>query len=310
MTNDGYLYRKSGVYSISEVTKTRRKMFGFSQEDLTDDNISLSTVKRAESPKKNINPSKFRILFDKLSLYPSYINLGIVTDKREAVDMYEELRFAVTRFEYEKIDTLISLLRNNLPKHKLNEQTLNRIESLNAWRQGRISDDEYIQNLTKTLQLTIGLNNIQNSNKIFLTTEELTSLMSISVVYKNTMEYEKAKEYIKEIEEYMKEIEETKVVDGRMGIYEMVMEYIGSLYGDMGMYETSNEISHKLIKMSLKLRRSDQIHSSFYNKAWNNHECERKEIDYHAELQKCIIFSQLSGDTSSEDFYKRKLTVW
>ena len=122
--------------------------------------------------------------------------------------------------------------------------------------------------------------------------------------------YDKAQEYISELAEYMKQIEEQNLVDGRMGIYEMVMDYIASLYGDTEKYDASNEISHKLIKMALKLRRSSQIHYSIYNIAWNNHERKMDGIDYHAEISKCIIFSQLCEDASSEIFYTRKFTEW
>lgn len=310
MTNDCYLYRESGIYCFNDVVKIRRNMMNMTQEELADEDLSVVTIRRLEAMNMNINRTKFKNLFDKLSLYPSYLNMGIVTDNKEAIELYEELRFATTRFECEKVETIIQKLRDMLPKHKINEQTLYGTESLNMWRQGKITSEQYVQNQKRALELTIELKYIRNAKKIFLTTEELTAVMSISSTYKALGEYDKAKEYIKEIVDYMREIEEQNLVDGRMGIYEMTMEYISSLYGDIGRYDESNSISYKLLKMSLKLRRNVQIHNSIYNVAWNNHECERPDIDYHAELKKCIILSKLSGDASSESFYNSKFTEW
>lgn len=310
MTNDCYLYRESGVYSVSEVVKNRRNMLGLSQEDLMDENISLSTIKRAESPKKSINPSKFKILFDKLSLYPGYMNLGIVTDSKEAVDMYEELRFAIVRCQYDNVARLVKKLRDILPIHKINEQTLCSAENFNAWVQGEISDEQYVEALIKVIEHTIKMDNIRNAERIFLTTEELTALTTISNIYKQRKEYDKAKYYIADVEKYLRQIEGKNTEDECMGICEMVMECIANLYGDIERFDESNNISHKLIKMSLRFRRSTQIHNCLYCIAWNNRECKMEGIDYHAELQRCIIFSQLSGDIASEEFFKNMLTEW
>ncbi len=154
-------------------------------------------------------------------------------------------------------------------------------------------------------------NHVKNKSRIKIE-KQFEMFMHLQIMkISDKSEYErKAKEYIKEIVDYMREIEEQNLVDGRMGIYEMTMEYISSLYGDIGRYDELNSISYKLLKMSLKLRRNVQIHNSIYNVAWNNHECERPDIDYHAELKKCIILSKLSGDASSESFYNSKFTEW
>ena len=310
MTSDCYLYRESGVYSVSEVVKNRRNMLGLSQEDMIDENISLSTIKRAESLKKSINPSKFKILFDKLSLYPGYMNLGIVTDNKEAIEIYEELRFAIVRCRYDNVARLVKLLRDILPVHKLNEQILSRVENFNEWAQGEISDEQYVEALIKVIEFTIKIDNVQNAERIFLTTEELTALTSISNIFKERKEYDKASYYIAKVEKYIRQIEEKNTEDECMGIYEMVTEYMANLYGDMEKFEESNNISHKLIKLSLRFRRSTQIHNCFYCIAWNNHECKIEDVDYHAELQRCIIFSQLSGDIASEDFFTNMLIEW
>ena len=189
----------------------------------------------------------------------------------------------------------------------INKQNISAIEYLNDWRQGKITNERYIDKLKEILELTVKLYSILSNEKIFLTTEELTILLSISIAYKCLVNYNEAMKYIQPIERYISNIEENGFVDGIIGIYEMIMEYMGSLYGDMKMFDKSNDISHKLIKISLKLRRSGQIHPNIYNIAWNNNECKKNDFDYNAEINKCIIFSQLNSDMTDVQFYSKKL---
>lgn len=309
MTDDCYFYRESGVYCINEVVKIRRKMINKTQEDLSDEDISVTTIRRLEAMKKNINKAKFKNLFEKLSLYPDYVNVGIVSEKKEAVDMYEELRFAMVSFRYDDAEKLIHKLKKILTPHRINEQALNRMESIKEWRMGKISCQQHVENLKRSLEFTIKLDDIRSAEKIFLTTEEISEIYLISSAYKRMQKYDMACMYIKEIVQYCEEIEKQKLEDGRMGIYEMIMTYVASLYGDIGRYDESNHISHKLIKLSLKLRCNNIIHPNLYNIAWNNNECNNDDFDYNAELRRCIWVSQLAGDLNDEIFYSRKITV-
>lgn len=309
MVNDCYLYRESGIYCVNEVARVRRVMLNKTREQLCDDELSISTIKRLEDMKQNISKAKFKNLFEKLSLYPSYVNMGILSDKKEALELYEELRFAVISFRYDDIDMLVSKLYKILPKHTFNSQVLTRIESLSNWKRGEITYEQHIDNLIESLELTIKLDDIRNAEKIFLTTEELTTLFLVSSTYKELGKYDEAKIYIKEIEKYCYGIERQGLADGRIGIYEMIMEYLGSLYGDIGEYDISNAISEKLIRLSLKLRRSNQIHPNIYNIAWNNNMYREKGLDYNAELNKCITFAQLTRDFVDIEFYKSEFIV-
>ena len=181
MTNDCYFYRESGIYCINEVSKNRREILKLTQEKMADEDLSVLTIKRLESMNMNVSTNKFKKIFDKLSLYPSYVNMGVITDKKDAVALYEELRFAITRFDYENVERIIGSLREILSEHRLNIQVIGSTECLNEWRQGKISNEQYIDKLISLLELTISLENIRSSKKIFLTTEELTILLSISI---------------------------------------------------------------------------------------------------------------------------------
>ena len=307
MRDDCYLYRESGIYCINEVVETRRTMMGITMEDISSEDIATTTVWRIEKKHKAVRRKTMEILFDRLSLYPSCVNTGIVTDKKEAVELFEELRYAILLFENDAVKELLVKLRKILPEHPINRQVLLRIESFNDLRMGEKDNEQHIKTLQEALECTVKLKDIQNAKKIFITTEELTALYLISAMYKDVGEHEKALLYIKELHNYCKEMEDEDLVDGRMGIYELVMTHVASLYGDIGRYEESNNISEKLINIGLKLKRGNSVHSNLYSIAWNNDAAKKSGYDYNAQVQRCINFSRLLGDTYDEAFYRENL---
>ena len=308
MRNDCYLYRESGIYCTNEVIKIRRKMFNISQEKLAGNEVSVGTIKRTENEKKPMKKETVKKLFSKLHMYPDCVNWGIVAEEKDVVELYEELRCAIISFDSYEVEKIIDKLKNCISEHPINKQVLLRVESLNKWRREEITAEQYLSNLQEALECTIGLSSIQDADEIFITTEELMTLYLISDTYKQIGQYDKAIYYINEIWRYCEDIEKNDLVEGRMGIYELIMEYMGSLYGDMGRYEDSNNISHKLIKKSLQQRRGGQIHSNIYNIAWNNNESNKNEFDFNRDLCRCIKLSQLMGDVNYTIFYNQKLT--
>ncbi len=307
MYDDCYLYRESGVYCVNEVVKTRRLMMDKTQDELCGDSIAGTTLWRLENEQRATFTGTTVGFFDKLNLFPSYVNTGVVTEDKEAIELYEEIRYALLAGENDKVKEKLFQIRSMLPEHPVNSQVLLRIETINRFRMREIGIDECIDNLKRALEYTIKLTDIQKADKIFITVEELTVLYLISAMHKDTGKYNEALMYIKEIYDYCKDIEKRGVIDGNIGIYEMVMVYIASLYGDIGRYEESNAISEEQIRWRLKLRRGNKVHICIYNMAWNNDMEKTVGYDYNSQLERCIVLSQLLGDTGDEMFYKNNI---
>ena len=307
MRDDCFLYRESGIYCIPNVIKIRREMMHLTQKALCEGICDIKTLSREEKGQVAIQKYTFTQLFKRLGLYPDYINMGIVTEEKEAVELYEELRYATNSFRYDDVDKLILKLKKKLEenKHAINEQVIISIDNRNKWLTRRISFDKYIEILHKALEKTIKIEDIiESKGEIVLSIRELTLVYQISLAYKESGQYDKAYSYIEKIWDYCKKMEEEGLEDGRIGTYEMIMSYLSSLLGDMGRFEEANAIVDKLIALSLRLRRSVKIHQSIYDKAWNNNECKKKDFDYKCQLETCICISQLIGDTNDELFYK------
>ena len=307
MEDDCYIYRESGIYCVNEIVKIRRTMLDITQEGLCDDDISPTTIWRLENEQKSAFSDTIHKIFMKLKLFPSCVNTGIVTDKKEAVEMYEKIRYAMTSSKYTQVKELILKIKEILPNHPINNQVLLRLESTCRFRLGEISKEECIKRLKQALECTVNLTEIQNANEIYLTMEEITVLYLMSAFNKDMGNIEEAQAYIKELHKYCQDIEKQGLVDGRMGMYELVMQCVASLYGDMGRYGESNSISERLIKFGLKLKRGNVIHICMYNIAWNNDQASIKDYNYNDQIRRCIDISRLLGDIKHERFYQNSL---
>ncbi|MBQ9699022.1 MAG: hypothetical protein IJV71_00175 [Lachnospiraceae bacterium] len=231
MVDDCYLYRESGMFYIGEVIYKRRNMLGMSRKEFCEDIISERTLETTEMKGNALQRYNFKKVFSKLGLNPDYINMSIITDKIEAVSIYEELRFAENSFEYDDVRKLLSKLKELLPDNHINNQYIKKVETINRWMRGEIDIEEYINGLTEALEYTISMNEVLDAgDNLMLTYTEVELLYSISVAMKRTNNsVDEIWKYIEVLWQYCKKLKADKMEDSKICIYEIIMKYIASL---------------------------------------------------------------------------------
>lgn len=308
MKDDSYLYRQSGIYCTAHVILLRRHMYGISRNNICEGICSEVTLMRAENKHTVMQKAIVKEIFNRLNLMTDYISMFIVTDKKEEVELYEDIRYARNSKRYEEVEELLERLKKSLTNHPINRQILMRIEYTNKWYMKEITSKEYIEGMKKALEQTVDVDRLKElKGEYFLTLAEIEAVYSISTVYKRVNNYEEARKYIEILWDYCKILEDNNMADGEIGIYEMVMTYVASLLGDMAEYELSNHISDKLIKLSLKLRRGSFITANIYNIAWNHKEDNKDLLQFQRGVYRCICLSELLDDKNDELFYRGKL---
>ncbi len=309
MMNDCYLYRESGMFCIGEVIYKRRSMLGMSRKELCEGIVSERTLENTEKIGNALQRYNFQKIFSRLRLCPDYINMSIVTDKKEAVDIYEELRFKESLFEYDDVRKLLSKLKKLLPDNYINRQYIKKVEIINQWMRNEIGVEEYIQGLKEALEYTVSLDKVlEAEDNLMLTYTEVELLYSISLAMKRTNNSDtEVWKYIEVLWHYCEKLKEDKMEDSKIGIYELIMTYIASLLGDAGEYDRSSKISQEMLRLLLKLRRASYIPTTIYNIAWNEDKngCTRQY--YKRMLHKSIQFSNITDNYSRKEFYERKL---
>ena len=96
-------------------------------------------------------------------------------------------------------------------------------------------------------------------------------------------------------------------------MYSLIMASVSSQLGNKGEYERSDEISHAIIRESIKGHVAPYIHLELYNLLWNYEQKEKKRIpviemrNAQRDLQYCILLSRFCKLKFREMNYKNKL---
>ena len=306
--NDGcYLYREEGVHCINDVIRKRRKMKNMTEKELCDGICSERTVKRAERRETKLQKSITDELFEKLDMVAEYMNTGIITDSKEAVNIYEKYRKAINEYDMDMAEKLLDKLQEMLPEHPQNTQILMHSRSVINKKRGDISKEEHIEELKKVIRSTIDMDGLNDMEDVYLSQMENKYIYSIAITLKEVEKYDEACKFMDVLVKLCRNMEKEKVEDSFIVMNEVVMYAYANLIGSMGRYEESNAIAGKLIKLFLKLRRTNLLHLSMFNIAWNQKESDNNIEKYVKDIRRCMSLCSITKNMYYERCYKREL---
>ena len=153
------------------------------------------------------------------------------------------------------------------------EPTMNRQESaflnsLYLWHTERITKQECLISLKEILEKTVPLEKIRQAKEEYLSDGELIYFYNIAV----KAEGEEKADLMESAHAICKRLVSENGIGTDISIYVLMMDSVASYYGNAGKYDRSDEISDKIIKEDLVLRRMTMLHESIYNKLWNHSE--------------------------------------
>lgn len=306
--NDGcYLYREEGVHCINDVIRKRRKVKNMTVKELCEGICSERTVKRAERRETKLQKSIVDELFEKLDMVAEYMNTGIITDSKEAVNIYERYRKAINDYDMDMAEKLLDKLQEMLPEHPQNTQILIHARSVIKKKRGDISKEEHIEELKEVILSTIDMSRINDMEDVYLSQMENKCIYSIAITLKEVEKYNEACKFMDVLVKLCRNMEKEGVEDSFIVMNEVVMYAYASLIGSMGRYEESNAIANKLIWLFLKLRRTNLLHLSMFNIAWNQKESDNNIVNYVKDIRRCTSLCRLTKNRYYERCYKREL---
>ena len=106
---------------------------------------------------------------------------------------------------------------------------------------------------------------------------------------------------------------EVGLQDTISGMYELIMGYVGSEYGNKGDLYRADFYSETICQGCLWLRRMSELSCNLYNRWWNDMERKHKcipakyNLDDVEELTRCMVISRLNKMEHWECFYRRVL---
>ncbi len=300
-----YLYREEDVYCINDVIKKRRKMLNIKASDLYEGICSEKTYRRIESRECSPQEPVMDAVFSRLGLSNEYINLGIATDSKRVVELYEKYRHLVNANELDAAEKVLNLLEKKLPECAVNKQILLRGRSVVQWKKGEKTVKDHIADLEKVLLYTIKLEDLKEKGikkDLFYSWIEISCIHAMAYALKGNERFIEANEYINILIEYFNLFDEIALNDVYIGLYEMVMQLCANIIGSMGKYDASSKISNRLNILLLKLRRTNLLHLNMYNITWNNKQM--GIIPSNVDLEKCINLCQLTQSKHYEECYR------
>lgn len=304
------------LYSIGEIVKLRRQMFNMSKAKLAKlAGTTVRTISRIEDGDTSPYSAIIKEIFANLGILGEYQSYVFDCDNYKAYKLEKELTNSLILGEYEKAFKILKQFKNSIDAtSKLNRQYLGHKETNILHKLKHIEDKEAIERYIDALELTLPINSVFNDSKKHFTKREIMLIFNIGVVYKDLRDYENAIKWLKWCESYYNDLDYD--ISTYIITYGPIMTIYGSLLGDIGDFDKSDDVAKRVIYECLKCRRGNLIAGSIYSSAWNlkekiqknNKKMQTNQLAlYKNKLEKALMISCIMDDKRMINFLNKKL---
>lgn len=305
-----YFYQQKWIFSMKDVLRTRREMFGLTQEQLCEGICSVKSLRRAEKGQTDMQRETLKKLLNRLGLSGQMQWSRLITSDRKVIRMAEELagyindrKFSVASKQLESLKSRIDL---DIPQNK---QYFLEKQALLEFEQGKVTREEFVKMEKEALECTLRAENLYRKENVYLTEREI---ICISNSWKGMEEKEK-RESINLILRLYDNYALNNGLSQAISVYEIVTEAAVNELGNNGEHVRAEEIDRKSIKASLSCRRVWDIHYKIYDILWNEKEIQKKNKEKNQNMEmtdglmKCISISHYAKQHFHEKIYREKM---
>ena len=305
-----YFYQQKWIFSMKDVLRTRREMFGLTQEQLCEGICSVKSLRRAEKGQTDMQRETLKKLLNRLGLSGQMQWSRLITSDREVIRMAEELadyindrKFSVASKQLESLKSRIDL---DIPQNK---QYFLEKQALLEFEQGKVTREEFVKMEKEALECTLCAENLYRKENVYLTEREI---ICISNSWKG-MEGKQKRESINLILRLYDNYALNNGLSQAISVYEIVTEAAVNELGNSGEHVRAEKIDRKSIKASLSCRRVWDIHYKIYDILWNEKEIQKKNKEKNRNMEmtdglmKCISISHYVKQPFYEKIYREKM---
>lgn len=305
-----YFYQQKWIFSMKDVLRTRRAMFGLTQEQLCEGICSVKSLRRAEKGQTDMQRETLKKILNRLGLSGQMQWSRLITSDCEVIRMAEELadyindrKFSMASKQLESLKSRIDL---NIPQNK---QYFLEKQALLEFEQGKVTREEFVKMEKEALECTLRAENLYRKENVYLTEQEIRCIRNS---WKGMEEKEKKESVKFLLEFYGKNILKNGFSEA-ISMYEFVTESAVNELGNMGEHEWAEEIDRRAIRASLLCRRVWNVHYKLYDILWNENEIMKKSgkrvsnDEMNTELKRCIMISHYVKRYFYENVYREKL---
>ena len=305
-----YFYQQKWIFSMKDVLRTRREMFGLTQEQLCEGICSVKSLRRAEKGQTDMQRETLKKLLNRLGLSGQMQWSRLITSDRKVIRMAEELagyindrKFSVASKQLESLKARIDL---DIPQNK---QYFLEKQALLEFEQGKVTREEFVKMEKEVLECTLRAENLYRKENVYLTEQEITCIRNSW----RGMEGKEKRELIDLIFRLYDNYALNNGLSQAISMYEFIAESAVNELGNNGEHVRAEEIDRKVIKASLSCRRIWDVHYNLYDILWNENEIMKKSgkrvsnDEMNTELKRCIMISHYVKRYFYENVYREKL---
>ncbi|MDE7322170.1 MAG: helix-turn-helix domain-containing protein [Lachnospiraceae bacterium] len=309
METSCYLYQQKEAYCISDVIKRRREMLGLTKKKLCEGICSEKTIGRLEAGRTKPQMEIVKQLFERLNLSGEYQRWQIVTKDVRVFAVVDEVIRCANNRDFDRTEKLLDELRQYISMdNPINRQFQERIEINMKVGTGDISRDDAVEQFRKVLEYTMPYEVAVKDCIKYLTNAEILCLFNIAI-YSGSFDECPAYDALIKVCEHLEE----DGISEHIAVWEAIMTNIANVYGDMGEYDKSDEISLRTMRESVCCYRMNLIAANLYNNVWNyeqriiNRIPVRQGFQGDKFLKRCMMLCQMSKNTVLEMIISKKI---
>lgn len=306
-----YLYVMHGVSCMNDVIRIRRQMLGITPRALCDGICDVKTLRRLERRETMPQRAIVERLFLRLGLSGEFTRTELVTDDPEARRLMENLRKQINGQQWDAAEDILHLLKTRVSMDiPGNRQALLRRAVLLHWKKGELENDSYCGLMREILEITLPFEAVLKAGEKYLTYAEQTCVLSMMQGMDRA-----GKEFricMERFEDMYRSVFDNGLLEAFAGLYELIMNFVASEWGNMGEYDRSDQYSVIIASGCLRFRRLGALTDSLYNRCWNHAQRRRKGIPIGSplnekqELHACMVLSRMNNHKKDELFFKKE----
>lgn len=277
-----------GRYRLGDIVRMTRKSLSITQEQLSLDICSVETLSRVESGRQNPSKDVYELLMERMGrVRERAYSMQSVSDFQvlERTRNFEE---CIQVYNFHKAEYILEDIEKRLGGTPLDKQYIIRAESLVNYRLGRISPDEFLEELKKAICITIPKYGEISLAKWPLTYNETVLLLNISTAYSEKGEYQ---EGIKVLEEVYSALKLSYMDEEQRVIMQVVvLSNLSKWYGLIEKHEKAIETAIEGIEISKKFKIGNALPTLLYGHAWNKEQLIDKGVLSPENKRECISY--------------------
>lgn len=275
-----------GRYRLGDIIRMTRKSLSITQEQLSEDICSVETLSRIETGKQNPSRDVYELLMERMGRIRERAYSILSVSDFKVLEKMQLFEGAIQSFDFNKAEQILEEILKKPRITNLDKQFVTRAKSLIDYRLGRISTDEFLEELQNAIRLTIPkYGNISLVNWP-LTYNEASIILNISTAYAEKEEYQKCIGILEEA--YMALNQSYMDVDQRVTMQVFILNNLSKWYGLIEEHQKAIDVTKKGIELCREFRIGNILPNLLYNYAWNKEQLIEKGVLTKENKRECI----------------------